>query len=126
MTILIGKHIDQAEFDSGMKIRTLPVLLGNRAARTFNIILLVLIYAVIAALIWLRHLTPFAAIVAILLPRGIRTIRVMNRPRPSTPPTGYVGWPLWYHRACLQHNRLFGWIYISGLAAGAIWTAARG
>ena len=32
---------------------------------------------------------------------------------------GYVGWPLWYHRVCLEHNRLFGWSYILGLAAGA-------
>jgi 1,4-dihydroxy-2-naphthoate octaprenyltransferase len=49
----------------------------------------------------------------------------MIRPRPDTPPAGYVGWPLWYHRVCLQHNRLFGWAYILGLAAGAAWPGAR-
>jgi 1,4-dihydroxy-2-naphthoate octaprenyltransferase len=47
----------------------------------------------------------------------------MRRPRPAAPPEGYVGWPLWYHRTCLVHNRLFGWIYILGLAAGAAWPA---
>jgi 1,4-dihydroxy-2-naphthoate octaprenyltransferase len=31
-----------------------------------------------------------------------------------------VGWPLWYHRVSLAHNRVFGWTYISGLALGAI------
>jgi len=46
----------------------------------------------------------------------------MSRPRPPTPPQGYVGWPLWHHRACLMHNRLFGWSYILGLAAGALWS----
>jgi 1,4-dihydroxy-2-naphthoate polyprenyltransferase len=123
MTILTGKHIDQADFDSGHQIRTLPVLLGNRAARILNIVTVALMYALIGALIASRHLTPFAAIVIVVLPRGVRAIRVMSRPRPPAPPAGYVGWPLWYHRACLQHNRMFGWIYIVGLAAGAAWSA---
>jgi 1,4-dihydroxy-2-naphthoate octaprenyltransferase len=49
----------------------------------------------------------------------------MSRARPAAPPEGYVGWPLWYHRVCLEHNRLFGWMYIAGLAAGAAWPAVR-
>jgi 1,4-dihydroxy-2-naphthoate octaprenyltransferase len=44
----------------------------------------------------------------------------MARPRPERPPAGYVGWPLWNHRVCLNHNRLFGWVYIAGLALGAL------
>jgi 1,4-dihydroxy-2-naphthoate octaprenyltransferase len=44
----------------------------------------------------------------------------MSRPAPTEPPAGYVGWPLWYHRVCLVHNRAFGWLYILGLAVGAI------
>jgi len=63
---------------------------------------------------------PFAAIVVMALPRALRAIGVMRRPRPDAAPAGYVGWPLWYHRVCLQHNRLFGWLYIAGLAAGAL------
>jgi 1,4-dihydroxy-2-naphthoate octaprenyltransferase len=122
MSILVGKHIDQADFDSGQHIRTLPVLLGERAARALNIGTVVLMYAVIAALIVFRHLTPFAALVAVVLPRAVRAIRNLSRARPSAPPPGYVGWPLWYHRACLEHNRLFGWVYIAGLAAGAAWS----
>jgi 1,4-dihydroxy-2-naphthoate polyprenyltransferase len=124
MSILVGKHIDQAEFDSGQRIRTLPVLLGERAARALNIGTVVLMYVVTAALVAFRNLTPFMALVAVVLPRAVRAIRVMSRARPSAPPAGYVGWPLWYHRACLEHNRLFGWVYIAGLAAGAAWTAA--
>ena len=45
------------------------------------------------------------------------------RRRPAEPPAGYVGWPLWYHRVCLVHNRLFGWLFIAGLALGAIFPA---
>lgn len=47
-------------------------------------------------------------------------LRPMSRPRPMAPPDGYTGWPLWYHRACLEHDRMFGWAYIGGLAAGAV------
>jgi 1,4-dihydroxy-2-naphthoate octaprenyltransferase len=125
MSILTGKHIDQMAFDAGKGNRTLPVLLGERAARALNRATLGLIYVVTAALIALGQLTPFAAIVALALPRGLRAVSVMSRPRPSAPPAGYVGWPLWYHRVCLEHNRRFGWLYILGLAAGAVWPAVR-
>ncbi|HEX8306431.1 MAG TPA: hypothetical protein VF612_16275 [Jatrophihabitans sp.] len=35
-----------------------------------------------------------------------------------TPDAGRA--PLWYHRVCLVHNRLFGWLFIAGLAVGAV------
>ena len=120
MSILVGKHIDQAEFDADRRIRTLPVLLGEKSARVLNAAIIVLMYAVAAVLIASGRLTPFAALIAVALPRGVRAVSVMSRPRPAAPPEGYIGWPLWYHRACLEHNRLFGWSYILGLAGRAI------
>jgi 1,4-dihydroxy-2-naphthoate octaprenyltransferase len=125
MSILTGKHIDQMEFDAGRGIRTLPVLLGEKAARGFNVATVVLIYVVTAVLIAIGQLTAFAALIIVAFPRAARAISVMSRPRPAAPPEGYVGWPLWYHRACLAHNRLFGWTYILGLALGAAWPAVR-
>ncbi len=121
MTILMGKHIDQMDFDAGHRIHTLPVLIGARAARLLNLAALVAIYAIIAILIALGHLTPFAAVVVLALPRAIRAARIMSQPRPASPPPGYVGWPLWYHRACLEHSRVFGWAYIGGLALSVVW-----
>jgi 1,4-dihydroxy-2-naphthoate octaprenyltransferase len=52
--------------------------------------------------------------------RALRALRVMSEPAPSAPPAGYVGWPLWYHRVCLVHNRAFGWLHVLGLAVGAV------
>jgi 1,4-dihydroxy-2-naphthoate polyprenyltransferase len=121
MAILTGKHIDQMDFDAGKGNRTLPVLLGDRSARALNVATIVLIYAVTGVLIALGRLTPFAAIIVVALPRALRAMSVMSRVRPASPPAGYVGWPLWCHRACLEHNRRFGWLYILGLAAGAVW-----
>jgi 1,4-dihydroxy-2-naphthoate octaprenyltransferase len=125
MAILVGKHIDQVDFDGGRRIRTLPVLLGERAARGLNIATVALIYAVTGALIISGQLTPFAAIIVVALPRAWRAVSIMSRPRPASPPEGYVGWPLWAHRACLAHNRVFGWAYILGLAGGAAWPGVR-
>jgi 1,4-dihydroxy-2-naphthoate octaprenyltransferase len=125
MSILVGKHIDQMDFDSGKKIRTLPVLIGERAARILNAATVALIYAVTATLIASGLLTPFAALIAVAFPRAWRAMKLMSRPRPSKAPEGYVGWPLWYHRACLVHNRLFGWMYIVGLLGGAAWPNLR-
>jgi len=119
MSILVGKHIDQMDFDRGKSIRTLPVLLGERTARALNVATVALIYAVTAALIALGQLTPFAAVILLAFPRAWRAMALMRQQRPPKAPEGYVGWPLWYHRACLVHNRLFGWLYIFGLACGA-------
>ncbi len=120
MSILVGKHIDQREFDERKHQRTLPVVLGEASARTFNRGAVILMYVVIVAGVITRMLTPFALIVLVAAPRAIRAVRVMSAARPSEAPAGYVGWPLWYHRVCLVHNRAFGWLYILGLAVGAV------
>lgn len=120
MSILIGKHIDQADFDRSHGQRTLPVVLGDRHARALNRGVIVAMYVIVGLLIALGRLTPFAALAAVALPRARRALSVMGRPKPDAPPPGYVGWPLWYHRVCLGHNRLFGWAYIAGLAIGAV------
>lgn len=125
MSILVGKHIDQREFDISKNIRTLPVVLGERASRILNITAVTLMYAVTAVLVLMHILTPFVAIIVAALPRGVHAVSTLAKPRPDEPPEGYIGWPLWYHRVCLVHNRRFGWLYILGLAIGAIWPDVR-
>jgi 1,4-dihydroxy-2-naphthoate octaprenyltransferase len=119
MSILVGKHIDQRKFDASKHQRTLPVLLGERWARGFNRTAVIGMYAVIAVAVVMGKLTPFALLVLFAAPRAWRAVRVMSEPAPAGPPAGYVGWPLWYHRVCLVHNRAFGWLYVAGLALGA-------
>src|SRR5574341_398416 len=97
----------------------MSVLVGERRARILNRTVIVAMYVIIAILIALGRVTVFAAVAALALPRAWRAVVVLSRPRPEAPPAGYVGWPLWYHRVCLVHNRLFGWVYIFGLALGA-------
>lgn len=123
-SILVGKHIDQRGFDSSQHQRTLPVLLGESAARRLNLTVVVLMYVFTAVAVGFGALSVFVALVLLAGPRAVRALRVMSRPTPAEPPAGYVGWPLWYHRVCLVHNRAFGWLFIAGLALGAIWPAS--
>ncbi|MGW8247332.1 MAG: prenyltransferase [Acidiferrobacterales bacterium] len=121
MSILVGKHIDQRDFDIAKDIHTLPVLIGESAARMLNLAIIVTMYGIILVLVISGHLSPFALLVVIALPRAWHAINTFMQPRPEKAPEGYVGWPLWYHRVSLMHNRLFGWLFIFGLGLGAIW-----
>ncbi|MEJ2184687.1 MAG: prenyltransferase [Gemmatimonadota bacterium] len=125
MSILVGKHIDQRVFDEGQHQRTLPVVLGERWARLLNRAAVVGMYVVIAAGVGTGELSPFALVVVLALPRAWNAVSVMSAPAPDGPPPGYVGWPLWYHRVCLVHNRAFGWLYVLGLALGAVLPGIR-
>lgn len=125
MSILVGKHIDQRGFDTAHHQRTLPVVLGERLARGFNETSVAAMYVVTIVAVLTGALTPFTLVVLVAGPRALRALRVMARPAPSEPPAGYVGWPLWYHRVCLVHNRAFGWLYVLGLAVGAVFPHVR-
>lgn len=115
MTVLWGKHIDQAEFDRAHGIRTLPALLGDAISRWFEIGLILAMYGTIALAV-LAGVLPWPTLLALInIPQGWRAIRTLAAARPATAPAGYVGWPLWYHRFSLRHNRTFGWLYIAGL-----------
>lgn len=125
MSILVGKHIDQRAFDTGQHQRTLPVLLGERSARRMNQVFVAGMYVATAITVAVGSLTPFALLILLAGPRAVHALRVMARPAPSEPPAGYVGWPLWYHRVCLVHNRAFGWLFIAGIAIGAVFPDVR-
>jgi 1,4-dihydroxy-2-naphthoate octaprenyltransferase len=124
MSILVGKHIDQRGFDISQDQNTLPVLMGDRGARVLNQVTVLLMYVFVVVGILTGALSPFLAVVLLAAPRALRALRVMAAPAPPEPPAGYLGWPLWYHRVCLVHNRAFGWLFLLGAAVGAVWPAA--
>jgi 1,4-dihydroxy-2-naphthoate polyprenyltransferase len=124
-SILVGKHIDQRAFDTIQDQRTLPVLLGERRARLLNQLMVAGMYVFVLVGILFGALSPFALVVVLALPRALHALRVMSAPAPAVAPAGYIGWPLWYHRVCLIHNRLFGWLFIAGLLIGAFFPGLR-
>lgn len=118
---LVGKHLDQLKFDGSHNLRTLVVILGEKWSRRLNQIGVVIMYLLIVGMVADRILTPFALVVFLNVPAAWGIFSACGRPRPQEAPAGYVGWPLWFHRLNLVHNRRFGWLYIAGIAAGSLY-----
>ncbi|HEY44736.1 MAG TPA: prenyltransferase [Anaerolineae bacterium] len=116
VSINISKHIDKLTDDKQRGVGTMPVRLGEKTARYINIAALVLIYAVIAYLIFVpRYFTPVMLIVFLAGKRLLLTLNTLSKPRPDEPPEGYPAWPVWFSGFAFFHNRMFGGLLILGL-----------
>jgi 1,4-dihydroxy-2-naphthoate octaprenyltransferase len=120
MSILIGKHLDQIQFDHGIGQRTLPVILGEKNSRLLNISVILMMYLFTLFLAVFER-APFPLLIVFFnLPAGWSTVKTLYRAKPLEAPKGYIGWPLWYHRYSLKHVRSFGFLYMAGLASAAV------
>ena len=98
-----------------------PDRVGERAARTVDQIALLLIYAVILYLVFVaRYFTPVMLIVFFAFKHALSSIRLLSKPRPTSPPEGYPAWPTWFSASTFFHNRQFGGLLIVGLVTDAI------
>jgi 1,4-dihydroxy-2-naphthoate octaprenyltransferase len=121
VSINIGKHIDKSADDRKKRVGTLPVRIGEKAARILNIAVFVLIYAVILYLIFVpRFFTPVMLIVFLAGKRLLYAVGVLTKPRPAEPPKEWPGWPTWFSGFAFYHNRLFGNLFVLGLLADTL------
>lgn len=117
----LGKHIDKIEVDNKKGVRSLPVRLGERAARYLNIATIILPYVVVLYLVFGAHyFTPLVLIVFLAGNRALKVIRLLSQPRPTEAPPGFQLWPRWFSTPQLLHIRLFGGLYIFSLIADLI------
>jgi 1,4-dihydroxy-2-naphthoate octaprenyltransferase len=120
-SINIGKHIDKLEADAARGVGTLPVRLGEQAARLVNITVLILAYLVILYLVFIpRYFTPALLLVFLAGRRFILAVGVHAHPRPPEAPEDFEGWPAWFSAFCFFHNRLFGGLLVLGLSADTL------
>jgi 1,4-dihydroxy-2-naphthoate octaprenyltransferase len=116
VSINVGKHIDKAKEDAKKGVGTLPVRIGETAARYLNIAILVIIYLVVVYLVLVpRYFTPLMLIIFFATPRLVTAIKILSRPRPDSPPPGFPFWPTYFSAFNFNHNRLFGGLFILGL-----------
>ena len=100
---------------------TFPVRVGERTARLVDQVAILLIYAVILYLVFVpRYFTPVMLIVFFAFKHAISAIRLLNKPRPASPPAGYPAWPTWFSATTFFHNRQFGGLLILGLITDAV------
>ena len=115
-TVIYGKHIDKLEADKAKGIHTLPVIIGDKAARASIQVMIVLMYLLVIGLVISGYFSPFMLIVLGALTLLPRTWKMLSQPRPSEPPAEYKeGWPLWFVGAAFVHNRRYGLLFLFGL-----------
>jgi 1,4-dihydroxy-2-naphthoate octaprenyltransferase len=112
----LGKHIDKIEADTKKGVKTLPVRLGDRAARYLNITTIVLPYLIILYLVFgIQFYTPVVLLVFLAGGRAWKVIKLLSQPKPAEAPPGFELWPRWFSTPQLLHIRLFGGLYILAL-----------
>ena len=108
VSINIGKHIDKSAEDKKKGVGTLPVVIGEKAARYLNMAVIALIYIFILYLVFVsRYFTPVLLLVFLAGKRALYAIGVQAKPRPTEPPAEWKFWPTWFSGFAFYHNRLF-------------------
>lgn len=119
-SVLMGKHLDKLDHDAHTGARTLPVLLGDTAARGVTIVLLVGFYATTGLAVAVGALPWPTLLVALGLPVLRRAALALRSPRPDEPPRGFPVWPLWFAAVTFVHLRWAGGLLVLGLAVAAV------
>lgn len=120
-TVLFGKHIDKYHEDKAKGIRTVPVLMGEAAARRFNVGLMAAFYGVVVALVvygyvaGLKGLGPWLLLSLLSIPRLVKTAKVYREPKPLKPPFDIPNWPLWFVSWAFLFNEAAGGLFVVGL-----------
>ncbi len=121
VTINLGKHTDKLKEDRVKGVRTLPVLLGETAARYVTMGAIVASYLLVFYLIFGAHfLTPVMLLVLIALRPARAALLRMSQARPDAPPPGYPIWPRWFSTVCFVHNRVFSNYFVLGLVLDTV------
>ena len=119
-TVLMGKHIDKIPWDAADGTHTLPVIMGESAARRLTQAMFILFYVSIAALVIARVLPVASLLVVLAFPVLRRTMEAYAKPKPETSPIPNPVWPLWFAAMSFLVTRRAGGLFVLGLIIGAI------
>jgi 1,4-dihydroxy-2-naphthoate polyprenyltransferase len=118
--VLMGKHIDKIPWDAPDGTHTLPVIVGERAARAATQTLMAGFYVLVAVLVALGAL-PVPTLLALLaVPKLVPIWKAFSQPKPDAPPEGFPVWPLWFAALAFVHTRRAGGLFALGLLLGVI------
>ncbi len=120
-TVIFGKHIDKLLEDKAKGIHTLPVIIGEKAARYSVMTMMALQYLLVIVLVATGFFTPAMLVVLLALIPSPWVWKLLTQPKPSTPPADdRTGWPLYFVSAVFVHNRRYGMLFLLGLIADAV------
>lgn len=121
-TVLFGKHTDKLDADKAKEVKTLPVIIGERRARTWVLAMLLAQYFVCAGLVFAGSIGWPLLLVLINLPGLRRLFAVYGEPKPPQPPSDYPPdiWPLWFSAHAFAHTRRFTSLFLLGLVVDTL------
>jgi len=123
-TVIFGKHIDKYLVDKAKKIYTLPVVIGEKAARYAVLAMMIAPYLLVIYLIVTRYFTPVMLVVFLAVPQFLKIYPQFLKPKPETRPEGFPegqgGWPLYFAPQAFVNNRAFGTWFMLGLIADIV------
>lgn len=116
-TVLFGKHTDKLTEDKKKGIHTLPVIIGEPAARASVIAMIVGQPLLVMVLIAAGILSPVMLVVLFGLPTIAKTVQVFTKPRPTSKPADFPAeaWPTYLAGFAFRCNRITGSLFVLGL-----------
>ena len=124
-TVLVGKHIDKLRQDAAIGVRSIPVLLGEEAARRLNMVLMVSFFVLVVALVVTGTMGFWILLSLLAVGSLVTVLRRSAEPKPEAPPEGWTVWPLWYVGWAMVLNRKVGQLFILGMVLNVLWGLAR-
>lgn len=121
-TVIFGKHIDKVNDDRAKGIHTLPVIVGERAARVLVVAMFLLQYALVVYLVLVAFFTPVLLVVLAALPKLRDALGIYRSSKPESRPDAYPAetWPLYYVAYAFAHNRRYGLLFLIGLVTDVV------
>ena len=121
-TVIFGKHIDKHDPDKAKGIHTLPVIIGERVARSVAMALFALQYLLVIYLVITGFFTPAMLLVLLALTSLPRVWAMYRRPYPQERPADFSpeAWPTYFAAGAFFHNRRYGLLFIVGLLVDAV------
>jgi 1,4-dihydroxy-2-naphthoate octaprenyltransferase len=116
-TVLFGKHIDKLPQDKAKHIYTVPVILGEKAARYVALAMMALQYLALIYLVISGYFSPVMLIVLLALYNMKTVLPIFLKPKPAERPAEYPAdtWPLWFSASAFLQNRGYGALFLLGL-----------
>ena len=119
--VIMGKHLDKYSDDKHRKISSLPVVIGQNAARYLTIGLVLVQWGLLLVLV-ITQSAYWLLFCLVSLPGLLKLFRCFNQPPPVAKPETYPNdvWPLWYSAFAFRYTRDFGILLLLGLVVGLI------
>ena len=116
-TVLFGKHTDKLEADKAKGVNTLPVIIGERAARRAIGGMISAQYLLCLALVFTGSFHWPLLLVLLNLPRLPALLGVLGSGKPTSPPEPFPAsaWPLWFSAHAFSHTRRFTSLFLIGV-----------